>query len=125
MTQPRQIRYAAPGRTWYSPVMRFVCLFLCLSACTGANHLGNPLTLPLRGLASAAENAAYGARRARVSETLAQIGPDGLPASQDQLWAVAPVPDVNKPKVLREITALSDGPDWVERATVIVMVHLP
>lgn len=40
---------------------------ILLTACTGeANHLGNPLLLPLGGLATATENAVYGARRGEV-----------------------------------------------------------
>lgn len=96
-----------------------------LAGCTQANHLGNPLTLPIRGVTAAVENASYDAKRARVKDTLIQIGPRGLPAEQAQLWAVAPVPLSNQTKVLREIEALAADETWAERATVIVMVHLP
>lgn len=41
---------------------------LALAGCsTEANHLGNPLLLPVTGLATAAENAVYNARRREVS----------------------------------------------------------
>ncbi len=38
-----------------------------LAACTGeANHLGNPLLLPISGISTAIGNAAYDGRRGRV-----------------------------------------------------------
>ncbi|WP_411891925.1 hypothetical protein [Yoonia sp. SDW83-1] len=38
-----------------------------IAACSGeANHLGNPLLLPISGLSTAAENAAYNRRRGQV-----------------------------------------------------------
>lgn len=45
-----------------------ILLMLCLilGACD-AGHLGNPLTLPARAIGSAASNAVYNTRRARVS----------------------------------------------------------
>lgn len=48
--------------------MRFTLPCLCfLAACSGeANHLGNPLMLPLTGLATAASNAVYSQRRGAV-----------------------------------------------------------
>ncbi len=105
--------------------MRALFVLFLLSACTQANHLGNPLTLPVRGLTTAVENSAYAARRARVKDVLGRIGPTGLPAQQAQLWAVAPVPLSNQNKVLQEIAALERTEAWAENATVIVMVHLP
>lgn len=49
-------------------MMRFIALgLLPLAACTsGANHLGNPLLLPVSGIATLAQNAVYNERRARV-----------------------------------------------------------
>ncbi|MEJ6401821.1 hypothetical protein [Yoonia sp. 2307UL14-13] len=40
---------------------------IAITACTSeANHLGNPLLLPISGLGTAAENAVYNQRRGRV-----------------------------------------------------------
>ena len=45
---------------------RWIALTL-LAGCTGeANHLGNPLLLPISGISTAAENAAYNQRRGEV-----------------------------------------------------------
>ncbi len=44
-----------------------VLALILLAACSGeANHLGNPLFLPISGIGTAAENAAYNQRRGRV-----------------------------------------------------------
>ena len=103
--------------------MRALPLILLLAACD-AGHLGNPLTLPIRGAASAIENASYDARRGRVKAYLsANQSSLGAPEGQAGLWEVSTVPPENRAKVLREIAELADGPDWAERATVIVMVH--
>ena len=50
------------------PPMRPMLLTLpLLAACSGeANHLGNPLLLPVSGIGTAFENAAYNERRGRV-----------------------------------------------------------
>ena len=46
--------------------LTFVFLGL-MAACTGeANHLGNPLLLPLNGLGTAIGNATYGVKRGQV-----------------------------------------------------------
>ena len=46
---------------------RTLPLLILLSACTGeANHLGNPLLLPISGIGTAIENQAYNERRGRV-----------------------------------------------------------
>ena len=100
---------------------------LSVTACSEANHLGNPLTLPLRGLVVAAENGVYNARRAQVSAHLqahmsafqAGVAPgDPVAAS---LWNIAGTPPARQGQVLREFRDVPAG-DWVEQATVIVMV---
>lgn len=97
---------------------------LLLGACAEANHLGNPLMLPVAAVATGIDNHVYGARRGRVSAHLAGEGRNVLRGdAQAQLWRLAGTPVDNRSKVLGEIAALADGPDWVERATVIVMVH--
>ncbi|MEJ6398907.1 hypothetical protein [Yoonia sp. 208BN28-4] len=45
----------------------YLCLTVFLAGCSGeANHLGNPLLLPVNALTSAAENAIYSQRRGQV-----------------------------------------------------------
>ena len=103
--------------------MRLLLLILPLAACDGG-HLGNPLTLPVRGVVSGLENASYAARRDTVSTYLAHHRTHlNDPGIQSGLWDIAPIPPKRRAKVLREIAALMDSPDWVEQATVIVMVH--
>ncbi len=103
--------------------MRALPLILFLAACD-AGHLGNPLTLPIRGAASAIENASYDARRGRVKAYLsAHQFSLNAPEGQAGLWEASTVPPKNRAKVLQEIAALPSGPDWAEQATVIVMVH--
>ena len=105
--------------------MRFFyfALIIALAACD-AGHLGNPLTLPVRGVISGIENANYDARRTRVAQYLRQHQHNlNEPDVQMGLWGIAPVPAHIRPKVLAEIGDLADSDDWVERATVIVMVH--
>ena len=103
--------------------MRHLLLILPLAACD-AGHLGNPLTLPVSGVVAGIENASYDARRGRVSAYLAQHRTHlNDPGIQSGLWDIAPVPPATRPKVLSEIAALTDPPNWVEQAIVIVMVH--
>lgn len=43
--------------------------FLALAACTGgANHLGNPLLLPITGITTSIDNAIYDGQRAPVED---------------------------------------------------------
>lgn len=103
--------------------MRLLLVIPFLAACD-AGHLGNPLTLPARTIGAAASNAVYDARRGRVSDYLSVHTTELTdPEIQAGLWEIAPVPPQTRPKVLSEIAALEDGQDWVEQATVIVMVH--
>ncbi|SFQ19551.1 hypothetical protein SAMN05421853_102378 [Roseivivax halotolerans] len=102
---------------------------LALAACTPApNHLGNPLLLPVSALTTGAQNAAYNARRAEVKAVLAGTGPAVLhdANAQARLWRVAPVPVAERKDVLRDIADLPDpgSAEWIEAATVTVMVRL-
>lgn len=123
--------------------MRTLIPLLLLTACTAPNHLGNPLTLPISGIATAVENASYNSRRTQVSTFLtsneqaiqseARTTPGPALAA---LYQTARIPPQNQPAVRRDLAEIS-GPtppdywylpqwpptDWVERATVIVMVH--
>lgn len=107
--------------------MRYILPLCLLAACTSEpNHLGNPLLLPLNGLTTAAENAVYRAKRARVKAYLeanaaaVQAGDAGTLLA---LWDVAGVPVAAQPLVTRDLAELSPGPDWAERATIVVIVR--
>lgn len=107
--------------------MRILLLLPLLAACD-AGHLGNPLTLPVRAVASGIENARYDARRDKVSDYLRahraalRVG-DTASEHWVALFALAGIPNTHQPRVLQEVGALSVCDDWVERATVIVMVY--
>lgn len=46
---------------------RNIIALICLAACSNeANHLGNPLLLPISGIGTAVQNAAYDRRRGQV-----------------------------------------------------------
>lgn len=106
---------------------------LCALTACDAGHLGNPLTLPVRGVAAALGNAAYDARRARVSGFIeanavalraeARSAPGPAIA---ELVRLAGIPEAARPGLVRDLAEISGAPpppDWVERATVIAMVH--
>jgi len=97
-------------------------------ACSEANHLGNPVTLPLRGAGALVENSVYGARRARVSGYIAAH--EGAMRAERFAGAVTAellerVPAQTHAKVRAELVEAAAFADFVERATVIVMVHQP
>ncbi|WP_152448586.1 MULTISPECIES: hypothetical protein [unclassified Roseivivax] len=104
-------------------------LSLLVTACTTQpNHLGNPLLLPVSALTTGAENAVYGARRARVKDAVIAAGPALLTDTevQEALWRAAPVPTADRATVLRDIADLPDpgSAEWAEAATVAIMVRL-
>ncbi len=84
-----------------------VTLFLLplLAGCSGeANHLGNPLLWPVTGLSTAAENAAYNARRGQVEVIVKtnfdQIIADIVAGGGDvltQAMDTARIPDADRP----------------------------
>lgn len=110
-----------------------LCSLIFLTACSGgANHLGNPLLLPVHGAATALSNSAYNARRNKVLAYLAENEPalraeaKGQPGSAFATLAqLARIPPHNLPKVHRDISELAQlpSPDWVEHVTVISMVY--
>ena len=76
-----------------------------LTGCTSvANHLGNPLTLPVRGLVTMAENAAYNQRRGQVEvfvkanhpALMAEITGEGGPLL-DEAMRRAGIPSRDRP----------------------------
>ena len=101
-------------------------VLLLLSACTAPNHLGNPLTFPIHGVATGFENAAYNHDRRQVKAWVAEHA-KALRAEQfkgpvtDELLATLPAK--NREKVRGELRQIAKHPDFVEQATVIVMVH--
>lgn len=93
--------------------MRLIHLFLLplLLACSGeANHLGNPLLLPISGLATAAENAAYNQRRGQVEllvktnypEILQEIDAGGGPTLW-QAMQIARIPLEDRPARITQL----------------------
>ncbi len=104
---------------------------LLLPACD-EGHLGNPLLLPVTGLATAVENSSYNSRRSRVSNFLAANQPAVMAEALSQpgpalatLYQTAGTHPASQPAVRRDLAEISAAPppDWVERATVIAMVH--
>lgn len=84
---------------------RFIPLVLILTACShDANHLGNPLLLPITGLSTAAENAAYRQRRGQVEilvksnhpAIIAEIQDGGGPILTEAMDA-ARIPEGDRP----------------------------
>ncbi len=102
-----------------------VCVVILPWSCTSANHIGNPLTLPIRGISAAFENASYDRRRGKVKAwiieneaTLRQENFDG--AATTALLQRVPPHEYNRAKT--ELREAATHPDFTERATVIVMV---
>lgn len=98
----------------------------CLIAgCSGANHIGNPLTLPLGAITSAAENGAYNRERAAVKTWIAEnetaMRAEGFAGPiTESLLAMLP-PDA-RGQARQDFVEAAAFPDFTERATVVVMV---
>ena len=82
-----------------------------LAACSGdANHLGNPLLLPISGLATGVENAAYNQRRGQVEvlvktnypQILTEIDAGGGPILW-QAMQIARVPLEDRPARITQL----------------------
>lgn len=113
--------------------MRLIVLTLLLAACSGqASHIGNPIMLPVSGIATAVSNAGYQARRNRVSAYLAANSTSirseakakpGLAFAE--LSRIARIPAGKIADVQREIAELQPVPEdeWVEHSTIIAMVY--
>ena len=113
--------------------MRALAALLFLSACD-AGHLGNPLLLPVHGVASAISNASYAQRRQVVKSALTAHEGDiraALPTCAPRPATCPHLPDILETVPAahhaRVAAELRDAPsyNWSERATVIVMVHQP
>ncbi|MEM7242360.1 MAG: hypothetical protein AAF429_09260 [Pseudomonadota bacterium] len=113
-------RYLAP--------MRILILLAFLSACAAPNHLGNPVTLPIRAAISGVENANYARKRAAVSEYITQNQIDmraanfAGPLTKSLLRPINPT---HHDHIRKELRTAASHADFTERATVIIMVHLP
>ncbi len=123
--------------------MRILILPLLLTACA-PNHVGNPLTLPVRGITNAVQNSTYDARRARVSTLIGtnrsaiqtEARSNTVGPALTMLFTTARIPAQNQAPTIHDLAEIS-GPappsywylpewpptDWTERATVIAMVH--
>lgn len=86
--------------------MHIRTLFLCtvLASCSSeANHIGNPLLLPISGLGTAFENATYNQRRGRVEvfvktnhDTLLKDIKNGGGKTLTQAMALANIPQQDR-----------------------------
>jgi len=107
---------------------------LCLPACSsgGANHIGNPLTLPGRAITHSISEAGYKARRYRVKDfvkrNLAGMHGDiqlGGGANLTTAMDLACIPEDRRAKLIAELRsdpalyAISD----IEPLVVTLMVH--
>ena len=106
--------------------MRMILALLLLTACTAPNHLGNPLALPVHGLSTAFENAAYArdrtAVKAWITKNAGAMRAEGFAgAVTDQVLATLPAR--NHEKVRGALKDIAGHRDFAEKATVIVMVH--
>ena len=96
-----------------------------VAGCTEANHLGNPLTLPISAITNAAENGAYNRERARVKAWItaneAAMRAEGFsgPVTESLL---ATLPVAARDQARRDFVEAARYPDFIERATVVVMV---
>lgn len=106
--------------------MRFTLGFIVvLAGCSEANHLGNPLLLPVTAIGAAIENASYDRRRAAVKAWIvdheAQMRAEGFegPVTEALLESLPQGRRMQARQDLKQAAAFSD---FSERATVIVMV---
>ncbi len=104
---------------------RILVLLIALAGCD-AGHLGNPLTLPIRGAIAGAENAAYDRDRSRVKTYITE-NEAALKAERFDgpvtATLLSVVPETVREKVRAEVRDAARYADFAERATVIVMVH--
>ena len=118
-----QFRSAVRLAFWIIPSC-LVAGFL-IAGCSGANHIGNPLTLPLGAITSAAENGAYNRERAAVktwiakNETTMRAERFAGPVTESLL---AKLPLDARGQARRDFVEAAAFPDFTERATVVVMV---
>lgn len=114
--------------------MRTLTLCLILLGCTNgnANHIGNPLLLPVGAVTTGVENTFYNARRKRVAEYITANKPAlradviaGTGPALNGLYAVAKTPTKNQAALAHELNRsqtqyFAENP---EPMVVAVMVH--
>jgi hypothetical protein len=114
--------------------MRTLTLCLILLGCTNgdANHIGNPLLLPVGAVTTGVENGFYNARRKRVEQYIAANKPAlhadvlaGHGPTLTALYKIAKTPVKNQAALARELSRgqtqyFADDP---EPMVVAVMVH--
>lgn len=108
-------------------VFRVFGLYACIgmASCSAPNHLGNPLLLPVNAIGAAVENANYDRRRAKVKawiadhETAMRAERFDGPVTQVLLDAL---PAVRRKQARADLKEAAAHRDYVERATVVVMV---
>jgi len=90
-----------------------IIVMMLLGGCsTQANHLGNPLLLPLSGIVTAADNAVYAQRRGRVEvfvksnhpQLIADIN-EGGGSTLTEAMEIAGVPTSDRPARLIQFRA--------------------
>lgn len=122
LTRFNKLSVPIKAPVWFGALFALSCL---TAACSGPNHVGNPLTLPVRGLASAVENGAYNRERAGVkawiteNETAMRAEGFGGPVTESLL---ATLPVVARDQARRDFLEAAGYSDFTERATVVVMV---
>ena len=117
-----------PQKRVYLILMRFLIPLLLLTACTQPNHLGNPLTLPIRAVLSGVENASYASKRAAVKQYISEHQAEMIAArfAGPHTKALFTRIDPNDhAKIRNELTQGQTRPDFPEYATIIIMVHQP
>jgi hypothetical protein len=96
------------------------------AACTAPNHLGNPLLLPVHAITSGVQNAAYGHERATVKSWIIEnevaMRAEGFegPITNALLKTL---PAENRRQTRKDLKEAEVHSDFIERATVIIMVH--
>lgn len=104
-----------------------------LPACsTGPNHIGNPLTWPVRGVIHGVNEASYQARRARLSNyvnaNITQIHADIIAMGGATLTEAMQIADISPEKQPHVTAELASDPalyvqDDIEPIVVTLMVH--
>ena len=105
---------------------------LCLAACSNeANHLGNPLLLPISGIGNAFNNAAYAQRRGAVEllvksnhgALIEEIAVGGGPLL-DEAMETANIPQAERPaRILQLQGDIGLYTDNLEALIVALMVY--
>jgi len=108
------------------------CCILCGCAGTEANHIGNPLLLPIGAVTTGVENSVYNARRKRVADYVAAnhaslradvLAGEGLVL--EGLFKVAKTPKAKQAALLQELYRGQSQyfAGDIEPMVVAVMVH--